>query len=89
MTRVRSVSEMTVTHSTSRGQLMLQSRSIDVMRVHDHALRSLIGSANFTDRAMARNVEVGAVIHDPAFSRRVLGQWNRAIRAGLVRRVRV
>lgn len=39
-------------------------------------LRALVTSANFTDRAQTRNVELGVLIEDPAFSRLVVEQWR-------------
>lgn len=38
--------------------------------------RSLIGSANFTDRGQGRNVEVGAVVDDVSFAERLVHQWR-------------
>jgi PLD-like domain len=35
---------------------------------------SLIGSANFTDRGPRRNIELGALIEDEAFPKRVIAQ---------------
>ncbi|MCA9664095.1 MAG: DISARM system phospholipase D-like protein DrmC [Myxococcales bacterium] len=36
---------------------------------------SLVGSANFTDRGQTRNIEVGALIDDATFAKRLVGQW--------------
>ncbi len=40
---------------------------------------ALVGSANFTRRAMQDNIEVGVVVHEHAFVRKLLGQWEDAI----------
>lgn len=34
--------------------------------------RALVGSANFTDRGQTRNLEVGALVEDPTFSKHLL-----------------
>lgn len=46
--------------------------------------RSLITSANFTARGQGRNVELGVLIDDPAFARRVTGHWSHLISVGLM-----
>lgn len=43
---------------------------------------AFVTSANFTDRGQHRNVEVGAVIRDVAFARRLAGQFKNAMTAG-------
>jgi phosphatidylserine/phosphatidylglycerophosphate/cardiolipin synthase-like enzyme len=48
--------------------------------------RAFISSANFTERAHDRNIEVGALIHDPTFTAHLERQWLGLIKAGLVRR---
>lgn len=48
--------------------------------------RSLITSANFTDRGQTRNIEVGVLIADTAFSEQLAGQWRQLVSGGLVRR---
>jgi phosphatidylserine/phosphatidylglycerophosphate/cardiolipin synthase-like enzyme len=48
--------------------------------------RSLITSANFTDRGHTRNIEAGVLITDTAFSEHLAGQWRQLVSAGLVRR---
>lgn len=40
--------------------------------------RSLVTSANFTDRGQTRNIEVGVLVDDPTFSRGLAEQWRRA-----------
>ncbi|MCA9694199.1 MAG: DISARM system phospholipase D-like protein DrmC [Myxococcales bacterium] len=45
---------------------------------------ALVGSANFTRRAQGDNLEVGALIRDPAFVRTLLHQWESAITHGVV-----
>jgi phosphatidylserine/phosphatidylglycerophosphate/cardiolipin synthase-like enzyme len=42
---------------------------------------SLVGSANFTDRAQTRNIEVGALLDDPLFAQALLGQFRGAVAA--------
>jgi phosphatidylserine/phosphatidylglycerophosphate/cardiolipin synthase-like enzyme len=46
---------------------------------------ALIGSANFTHNAQARNIEVGVLIDDPVFAHDLVRQWQGLIEAGLVR----
>jgi phosphatidylserine/phosphatidylglycerophosphate/cardiolipin synthase-like enzyme len=46
---------------------------------------ALIGSANFTHNAQARNIEVGVLIDDPVFAHDLVRQWMGLIEAGLVR----
>ena len=43
---------------------------------------TLIGSANFTDRAHTRNVEAGALISDRRFAARLIDQLHGLINAG-------
>ena len=43
---------------------------------------TLIGSANFTDRAHTRNIEAGALISDPRFAARLIDQFQGLISAG-------
>ncbi|XXY54836.1 phospholipase D-like domain-containing protein [Sorangium sp. So ce269] len=50
--------------------------------------RTLITSANFTDRGQTRNIEAGVLIDDGPFAEEVSAQWRLLIRAGLVRRYR-
>lgn len=45
---------------------------------------SLVTSANFTDRAQTRNIELGVLIEDVAFSKRIAGQWRELVLAGRV-----
>jgi phosphatidylserine/phosphatidylglycerophosphate/cardiolipin synthase-like enzyme len=42
-----------------------------------------VGSANFTDRAQTRNVEVGALLSDTSFAQALLGQFRGAVAAGV------
>lgn len=46
---------------------------------------TLIGSANFTHNAQARNIEVGVLIDDPVFAQDLSRQWIGLVEAGLVR----
>ena len=47
---------------------------------------ALVTSANFTDRGQHRNIEVGMVIRDVAFARRLVGQFKNAMTGGHFRR---
>lgn len=47
----------------------------------DHE-RSLITSANFTDRGQTRNIEVGVLIHDKGYALAVERQWSNLIESG-------
>ncbi|MEO8901721.1 MAG: DISARM system phospholipase D-like protein DrmC [Polyangiaceae bacterium] len=47
----------------------------------DHE-RSLITSANFTDRGQTRNIEVGVLIHDKGYATAVERQWSNLIESG-------
>lgn len=51
--------------------------------------KALVTSANFTSRGQERNLEVGVLIDDPAFARRLAEQWWGLVSAGLVRRAKV
>ena len=42
---------------------------------------SLVTSANFTDRAQTRNIELGVLIEDQAFARTVVTQWRALVSA--------
>ena len=44
--------------------------------------RSLVTSANFTESAQTRNIEVGALIDDATFARSLVQQWRSAADAG-------
>ena len=44
---------------------------------------SLVGSANFTDRAQTRNVEVGVLLDDALFARELLRQFHAARDTGV------
>lgn len=47
-------------------------------------VRALVSSANFTQRAQERNIEVGVLIEDPSFASFLAGQWLGLISAGFV-----
>jgi phosphatidylserine/phosphatidylglycerophosphate/cardiolipin synthase-like enzyme len=47
--------------------------------------RSLVTSANFTESAQTRNIEVGALIDDATFARNLVKQWRSAADAGFFR----
>lgn len=49
-------------------------------------LRAYVSSANFTQRAQERNIEVGVLLDDPSFARFLASQWLGLIEAGLVAR---
>lgn len=40
---------------------------------------TLVGSANFSRRAMGANIEVGVVVRERGFVRRMIGQWADAL----------
>jgi len=44
--------------------------------------RALVSSANFTDRGQRRNFEVGVLIADTAFARRLLEAWRGVMASG-------
>jgi hypothetical protein len=44
--------------------------------------RTLVTSANFTDRGQTRNIELGALIDDPEFAARVVAQWRSLVDGG-------
>jgi hypothetical protein len=46
--------------------------------------RAFVSSANFTQRAQDRNIEVGVFIEDASFASFLAGQWLGLIEAGLV-----
>lgn len=46
--------------------------------------RAFVSSANFTQRAQERNIEVGVLIDDPSFASFLAAQWMGLIDAGLV-----
>lgn len=48
---------------------------------------TLVTSANFTQRGQTRNVELGAVIEDPAFARDVRAHWLGLANEGLLQRL--
>ena len=47
-------------------------------------VKAFVSSANFTDRAQERNIEVGVLVEDPSFASFLAGQWLGLIDAGLV-----
>ena len=46
--------------------------------------RTLITSANFTDRGQSRNIETGVLIEDRSFAEELAAQWRMLVAAGLV-----
>lgn len=50
--------------------------------------RTLITSANFTDRGQTRNIELGVLIEDHDFAARVAAQWRTLAEADALRAVR-
>ena len=50
--------------------------------------RSLITSANFTDRGQTRNIEAGVLIEGAAFAGELAAQWRQLVSEGLVREYR-
>jgi phosphatidylserine/phosphatidylglycerophosphate/cardiolipin synthase-like enzyme len=47
---------------------------------------TLVGSANFTQRGQQRNIEAGALLHDPAFARQLVTQLQSLIDGGYIAR---
>ena len=45
---------------------------------------ALVTSANFTDRAQTRNIELGVLIEDRTFARAIVAQWRALVSASLV-----
>ncbi len=45
--------------------------------------RALVGSANFTDRGHARNIEAGVLVEDARFATELVRQFHDAVGAGL------
>ncbi|MFO0610564.1 MAG: phospholipase D-like domain-containing protein [Polyangiales bacterium] len=45
--------------------------------------RALVGSANFTDRGHARNIEAGVLVDDARFATELARQFHDAVGAGL------
>lgn len=50
--------------------------------------KSLVTSANFTNRGQNRNIEVGALISDPAFSANLTRQWMTLAAGGMLKQVK-
>jgi phosphatidylserine/phosphatidylglycerophosphate/cardiolipin synthase-like enzyme len=48
--------------------------------------KSLITSANFTDRGQSRNIEAGVLIEDAVFAQQLAGHWRQLVSEGLVKR---
>ena len=48
--------------------------------------RTLVTSANFTDRGQTRNIEIGVTVDDPTLATRLVHQWRGLIESGLVTR---
>lgn len=46
--------------------------------------RTLVTSANFTDRGQTRNIEMGVLIEDHGFAERVVTQWRSLVESGHV-----
>jgi len=49
--------------------------------------RSILGSANFTNRGTTLNIETGVLLHDASFARALLGQWRALIASAVLRRI--
>ena len=49
--------------------------------------RTLITSANFTDRGQTRNVELGVLIDDADFAARVAAQWRSLVEGGVLTKI--
>lgn len=46
-------------------------------------MKAFVSSANFTERAQERNIEVGVLVGAPSFASFLAGQWLGLIDAGL------
>lgn len=69
----------------------LDERGYDWATLHAKCIvvddeRSLITSANFTDRGQTRNIETGVLIEDKAFAEELAGHWRQLVSEGLVRK---
>ena len=64
-------------HHNKRKSVSMHAKFIVV-----DAKTTLIGSANLTSRAMNRNIEAGALIHDPKFAQTILRQLDALIHQG-------
>lgn len=49
--------------------------------------KTLVTSANFTDRGQTRNIELGVLVHDTAFAGRVAAQWRSLVASDLLVRI--
>lgn len=49
--------------------------------------KTLVTSANFTDRGQTRNIELGVLVDDAAFAARVVAQWRSLAASGLLLRI--
>jgi phosphatidylserine/phosphatidylglycerophosphate/cardiolipin synthase-like enzyme len=49
--------------------------------------KTLITSANFTDRGQTRNLELGVLIEDPTFASKVSAQWRSLVESGMLARI--
>ena len=60
-------------------------RVLDGVRERDlvDGRRALVGSANFTDRGHARNIEAGVLVEDARFAEELVRQFHDAVGAGL------
>ncbi len=71
---------LTCTREFSRYEGRYKSRhSMHAKCVIIDDTQALVGSANFSRRATRDNIEVGVVVRDPGFVRRLIGQWADAI----------
>jgi hypothetical protein len=48
---------------------------------------SLVTSANFTQAAQQRNIEVGALVHSPAFAAQLDGHFEKLVEGGVLERI--
>lgn len=64
----------------SSGRSSLHAKCVIIDRTF-----SLVTSANFTEAAQMRNIEVGALIQSPAFSAQLAGHFDKLVEAGVLK----
>ena len=67
-----------------RGEFMFPPVSMHAKCVIVDRRHVLVGSANFTKRARARNIEVGALLDDEGFAEGLLFQWRASMSRGYI-----
>lgn len=71
-------------HYDPRGAEPRANASLHAKCIVVDVARTLITSANFTDRGQTRNIELGVLIEDRDFAARVVSQWRSLAEAGLL-----